>query len=114
MSGIGDLVWNDLNRNGIQDTGELGVEGVKVELYNCGGSLAATLFTDVNGIYLFTVLVPGSYSLKFYPPAGWKITIQDVQEAHLKLNQIYSQMEQLYAQFWILVNWIKDGMLVLY
>ncbi len=33
---IGDKVWNDTNGNGIQDTGETGKAGVKVELYTCG------------------------------------------------------------------------------
>lgn len=32
---IGDLVWHDANRNGIQDPGEEGVGGVIVNAYNC-------------------------------------------------------------------------------
>lgn len=77
LTGIGDRVWKDLNKNGIQDDGEPGFEGVKVELYDCGGSLVSTQFTNSDGIYLFTNLDPGSYYLKYYAPNGWLITTQD-------------------------------------
>lgn len=35
---LGNFVWQDGNNNGIQDTGELGVNNVVVELYNGAGS----------------------------------------------------------------------------
>lgn len=31
---LGNFVWNDINYNGIQDSGEPGIKDVKVELYN--------------------------------------------------------------------------------
>jgi hypothetical protein len=34
---IGDKVWLDTNRNGIQDVGEPGLDGVKVDLYRDNG-----------------------------------------------------------------------------
>src|SRR6185436_11131057 len=56
-----------------------GIPGVKVELYNCGGSVAlATTFTDANGLYHFTGLAPGSYFVKFYTPSGYVFTTLDV------------------------------------
>jgi len=36
-----------------------------------GGKIAATLTTDVNGMYLFFGLVPGSYQVEFILPAGF-------------------------------------------
>ena len=54
---IGDFVWNDLNANGIQDVGEPGIAGVKVNLSN-GDSTT----TDVNGHYSFTEN-PGAYTV---------------------------------------------------
>ena len=40
--GIGDFVWNDANRNGIQDRGEKGVAGVRINLYTAGGAVLAS------------------------------------------------------------------------
>jgi hypothetical protein len=37
---IGDFVWRDDNKNGIQDSGEPGVAGVTVELFDNNGNLA--------------------------------------------------------------------------
>jgi hypothetical protein len=62
---VGDLVWNDTNANGIQDSGEVGVDGVTVELFrSVDDSLVGTVTTAGGGLYSFTT-VPGSYYLKF-------------------------------------------------
>ncbi len=68
---LGDQVFRDVNNNGLLDTGEVGIAGVLVELYqdtNSNGSYDAgdTLVgtpqtTDADGKYLFTDLFPGSY-----------------------------------------------------
>ncbi|MEM7272563.1 MAG: SdrD B-like domain-containing protein [Actinomycetota bacterium] len=52
---IGDRVWLDGNGNGIQDAGEEGVSGVRVELLDVagGGSTAAVATTDADGRYRF-------------------------------------------------------------
>ena len=34
---IGDFVWNDLNGNGIQDSGEPGIQGVTLSLTGTNG-----------------------------------------------------------------------------
>ncbi len=63
---LGDRVWNDANNNGIQDPGELGVEGVTVTLYEADGiTVISTLVTDALGNYLFTGLDAGSYRVGF-------------------------------------------------
>lgn len=69
---IGNRVWNDLNANGIQDAGEQGVDGVKVQLYRCSdNSLVETDITSGGGIYGFTV-APGDYYVKFSNlPSGY-------------------------------------------
>jgi hypothetical protein len=75
---IGDLVWNDLNRNGVQDSGEPGIAGVTVELYKCDKDvLVASTLTDANGYYLFSGLQSGSYYVKFYAPTGCFLTPKD-------------------------------------
>ncbi|MEO5817734.1 MAG: PKD domain-containing protein [Gemmatimonadaceae bacterium] len=65
-STIGDFVWNDLNGNGIQDSGEPGIAGVIVSL-----SSGPTTTTDANGAYSFPNLSPGSYIVTVATPAGY-------------------------------------------
>lgn len=74
---IGDLVWLDVNGNGVQEGGELGYGGVTVNLYNASNNLVDTAVTDGAGLYDFTGLIPGSYYLEFVPPSGYAITLQD-------------------------------------
>lgn len=62
---IGDRVWNDLNRDGVQTIGEIGVPGITVELYNNSGTLVATTFTDFDGLYQFVDVAPGTYRVRF-------------------------------------------------
>ncbi len=67
---LGDFVWHDRNANGIQETSEEGVAGVTVTLYKSGVA-SGTTTTSTTGAYLFSNLVPGSYSVKFDKPAGY-------------------------------------------
>jgi protocatechuate 3,4-dioxygenase beta subunit len=72
---LGDRVWNDLNRDGLQTPGEVGVAGIKVTLLDNTGAVVATTYTDENGNYLFPNLTPGSYTVKFENlPAGFTFT----------------------------------------
>lgn len=75
---LGDQVWFDENRDGIQDSTETGVEGVTVELKDASGNVIATAVTDANGNYLFSDLAPGDYSVAFVLPDGFEFTAQDV------------------------------------
>ncbi len=67
---IGDLVWEDLNRDGIQDAGEPGLVGVTVRLQDCAGLPLQTAATDATGGFLFRDLSAGEYRLEFEAPAG--------------------------------------------
>jgi hypothetical protein len=62
---LGDLVFFDANRNGLQDGGEAGVAGVAVELIDANGNVVATTVTDPNGAYLFEGLAAGDYRVRF-------------------------------------------------
>ncbi|GFO66918.1 hypothetical protein GMLC_04970 [Geomonas limicola] len=69
---LGDLVWHDQNRSGIQDPGEPGINGVTVNLYNpASGALIGATTTNGTGNYLFTGLCAGSYRVEALPPAGF-------------------------------------------
>lgn len=61
---IGDFVWIDANRNGIQDEGEDVLPGVKVELLQ-DGKVIKTTTTDEDGLYVFDDLLAGTYQVKF-------------------------------------------------
>ncbi len=51
---IGNRVWLDTNRNGLQDADEPGIAGVTLRLLDGGGAQLATTTTDALGQYLFT------------------------------------------------------------
>jgi choice-of-anchor A domain-containing protein/uncharacterized repeat protein (TIGR01451 family) len=77
-SSLGDRVWEDTNKNGLQDAGEAGIANVVVKLYDCNGSLLSQTITDANGNYLFSNLDAGSYAVYFEKPAGYSFTTKDV------------------------------------
>jgi uncharacterized repeat protein (TIGR01451 family) len=68
-------VWNDVNGNGMIDTGEPGLGGAQVELVASGGDgvfgsaddLALVEVTDTNGDYEFAGLLAGSYEIDVLP-----------------------------------------------
>jgi len=92
---IGDRVWEDTDQDGLQDGGELGVEGVTVRLFDCGPDGVAGTGDDVDtgqsrvtdnvdGLYMFGAepgvfdLEPGDYYVQFDPatfPPGFDFTI---------------------------------------
>ncbi len=62
---IGDFVWLDENRNGLQDDGATGVNNVKVTLYQCNGEEVASTMTANN-----STGEPGAYSFEVCPNSG--------------------------------------------
>lgn len=60
---IGDRIWYDNNANGIQDSGEGGVAGVRIDLMDGSNVKVASTTTDSNGNYLFANLAPGQYQV---------------------------------------------------
>lgn len=68
---IGNLIWKDVNNNGARDNGEMGVAGVKVNLYRDvdrngtfnppTDTLVAMKTTGADGTYQFTGLIPDPY-----------------------------------------------------
>ncbi len=75
---LGDFVWNDVNANGIQDTGETGINGVTVTLYGSDGTtvIGTPTTTAPDGSYHFTNLAPGTYYVGFTAPSGYMFSPQ--------------------------------------
>jgi hypothetical protein len=74
---IGDRVWNDADGDGVQDSGEAGINGVTIELLDAGNSVVATTTTANNGDYDFSNLAADSYSVRVVAatlPAGFTPT----------------------------------------
>lgn len=76
-AGLGDYVWEDTDRDGIQDAGEPALPGVVVTLLGSSGNPLATTSTDANGRYRFDNLTPGTYSVRFDAPAGMSPTVSN-------------------------------------
>ena len=66
-SSIGDFIWEDLDRDGVVDPGENGIEGIVVNLLDPEGNVVATTTTDVAGNYVFDDLLPGTYTVSLDP-----------------------------------------------
>jgi serine protease AprX len=65
---IHGLVFNDLNSNGVKDSNETGIPGRTIFLT---GPMNLTTITDGSGLYGFTGLQSGPYSVRDSLPSGW-------------------------------------------
>ncbi|MGW4648886.1 SdrD B-like domain-containing protein [Kitasatospora sp. NPDC004289] len=84
---LGDFVWSDANKNGLQDPGEEGVGGVVAYLLDGSGrevrnalGKPVTSTSDAAGKYLFDKLPDGLYAVRFdlaTVPDGSTVTIRD-------------------------------------
>ena len=84
---IGNFVWNDVNRNGVQDAGEPGIAGVSLELRRqSNNALLAVTTTDAVGFYQFAGLCAESYRVVVVPPAGYQATTTGVGDPALDSN----------------------------
>ncbi|HEC2243545.1 TPA: carboxypeptidase regulatory-like domain-containing protein, partial [Staphylococcus delphini] len=89
---LGDYVWIDSNKDGIQNSNEIAVAGVKVTLTKQDGSTMTTT-TDKDGKYLFTGLENGTYTVTFSElPEGYTPTETQVGDAQLDSNGLESKV----------------------
>lgn len=83
---VGDYVWRDLDRDGMQDAGEPGIEGVSLTITNADGSPVVDVFgntvtsttTDSSGKYTFDNLPPGQYTVAVTTPPSMAPTVSGV------------------------------------
>ena len=81
-STLGNFVWNDINYNGLQDSGEPGIKDVKVELYSNANTLIQTATTNAAGQYQFTNITEGSYYVTVKLPADYLTTAPNATDAN--------------------------------
>ncbi|MCP4783725.1 MAG: hypothetical protein GY878_09240 [Fuerstiella sp.] len=80
LATIGDVVWEDMNANGLQDNGEPGIAEATVNLYDPADQASPfdTRTTGVNGEYLFEDIPVGNWIVEFVTPFGFDaVTLQD-------------------------------------
>jgi hypothetical protein len=70
--GIGNKVWEDKNKNGLQDSGEYGIAGVVVNLFNAStNARVKQVKTQTGGYYSFGGLAAGSYYIQVQKPNNY-------------------------------------------
>ena len=71
LHSIGNQVWHDVNNDGVLDDGETEIEGVEVVLHYVDENgvcvVVDTVYTDVNGQYLFDTIPAGDYIVEITP-----------------------------------------------
>src|SRR5687768_3831904 len=96
---IGDLVWNDLNGNGVKDVTEAGLANITVSLLGAGrdGVLGTSddknftpKTTNAAGTYTFTSLAASTYRVTVTVPAGWSATTTTPLVVALADAQVYT------------------------
>ena len=74
LSGLGNYVWIDADKDGLQSPAELGIAGISVTLLS-GNTVLSTTRTGITGSYTFLQLQPGSYTVCFSLPNGYTFTV---------------------------------------
>ncbi len=62
---VGDMVWRDDNRSGVQDPGESPASRISLQLLNVDGEVVASTVSGPDGRYVFDNLQAGTYSVRF-------------------------------------------------
>jgi uncharacterized repeat protein (TIGR01451 family) len=97
---IGDFVWADLDGDGVQDSGELGLAGVKVYVDSNNNSMwdpgEPYDITDASGLYRIFNLPAGSYLVRTDPatyPADFLPTTPPVLSVPLSAGEQYNNAD---------------------
>lgn len=63
---LGDNIWIDTNGDGTKDATDTGHENVLVVLKDLNGTQISQVYSDANGDYLFSGLLPGNYTVEIH------------------------------------------------
>ena len=80
---VGDYVWFDANKDGLQDSDEPALPGITATIVDASGNPVvdasgrpvSAVTTGADGKYTFENLLPGDYKVSFQTPAGYEATI---------------------------------------
>ncbi|MDF1698557.1 MAG: SdrD B-like domain-containing protein [Saprospiraceae bacterium] len=75
---VGSCVWEDLNANGVLESGEPSIGGVEVNMYTSAGVLYASTTTDIDGFYQFDDVPLDDYFIEFIAPEDLEFTFPNV------------------------------------
>ncbi len=64
VSGVGGTVWDDLNGDGLIDSGEVMLPNIEVNLLDEGGNIVMATTSASDGSYFFSSVLPSTYSIK--------------------------------------------------
>lgn len=78
---LGNLIWEDINNDGLVTAGEPGIAGIPVNLYldsddngTADGPAIASTVTDASGNYLFSGLLPDTYLVEVVAPSRYTVS----------------------------------------
>ncbi|MGB0134157.1 GEVED domain-containing protein, partial [Dokdonella sp.] len=78
---LGNLVWEDLDNDGLVTAGEPGISGISVNLYldanddgNPDGPAIDSTTTNASGNYLFSDLLPNTYLVEVVAPSRYTVS----------------------------------------
>ena len=82
---VGDYVWFDANKDGLQGSDELALPGITASIVDASGNpvvdasghTVSAVTTGADGKYRFENLLPGDYKVSFQAPAGYEATVSD-------------------------------------
>ncbi|MGH9443399.1 MAG: MSCRAMM family protein [Thermoanaerobaculia bacterium] len=72
---ITGFVYYDFNKNTVQDPTELGLPDVTMNLFDLSNHLVATTTTDANGLFTFSNVPAGDYTVSPVPPENFFQTV---------------------------------------
>lgn len=91
-SSIAGRYFEDYNADA-QGDGDVGVEGVRVELFDADGKLIATTTTAADGTYSFAhVAGAGAYRVRFATPAGHAATTPTTVDVSVENNGVTNEI----------------------
>jgi hypothetical protein len=89
--GLEIFKFNDLNGNGVQDTGELPLAGRQVTITGPGG-YSSSAITNAAGLIILTGLVPGTYIVTEIVPPGWTVITPNPQTVTVVVGGVVQQV----------------------
>ena len=90
---IKGTVWNDLNADGVWQSDEPGVPGVKMTAFGGIDKITQETVTDANGVYEFHQLKKGNYKLTCYVPDDYVLTVKAAGEVE-KISRLTKEAER--------------------